>query len=75
MLKLHGIYFYTNRVIILIRKIQSKILPNDWLQRVKNFDIEKSYLTEAQKTILNRIKEYILDKKMFTWRSVIRNVD
>lgn len=46
-----------------MRKIQSKILPNNWLQRVENFDIDKSSLSGSQKTISKYIKDYITTEK------------
>lgn len=46
-----------------MRKIQSKTLPNDWLQRVECFDIDKSSLSESQKTISKYIQNYISTEK------------
>ncbi|CAE10430.1 hypothetical protein WS1362 [Wolinella succinogenes] len=46
-----------------MRKIQSKLLPNDWLKRVKDFDIDKSSLSDSQKTISKYIKGYIITEK------------
>lgn len=46
-----------------IRKIQSQSLPNDWLQKVEDFNINKSSLSNSQKTISSYIKKYILREK------------
>lgn len=46
-----------------MRKIQSKILPNDWLKKVEDFNIEKSSLSDSQKTISKYIQNYISTEK------------
>lgn len=46
-----------------MRKIQSKTFSNDWLQIVEDFDIEKSSLSNSQKTISKYIKDYIITEK------------
>jgi len=46
-----------------MRAMQSKILPNNWLENIQNFDIDKSNLSENNKIIATYLIPIILKEK------------
>jgi hypothetical protein len=45
-----------------MRIIQTKVLPNDWLQQVSGFDVGTSILSRNTKVIANRLIEFIIEE-------------
>lgn len=59
--------------------ISNKVLPSDWINKIKNFDIDNSTLTNSLKPLCYKIKNNILAEKdnavtSYFNRSFIRHV-
>ncbi|NRB65486.1 MAG: hypothetical protein HRU40_21130 [Saprospiraceae bacterium] len=49
-----------------MRIIQTKVLPNDWLQKVSCFDVGTSTLSRNTKVIANRLIEFIIEERNYS---------